>query len=67
MSKLFMNVYAWGALGITVMGLAWMLIAPPETMRTDRDGVPHFTPQVVHPQTGESVSANDLIRHYRGD
>jgi len=66
-AKLFMQVYGWSALAITVLGLGWMLISPPPSLRTDRDGVPHFTPMVEHPVTGESVSMNALIRHYRGD
>jgi hypothetical protein len=66
-AKLFMNVYGWGALAITVVGIGWTLISPPPSMRVDRDGVPHFTPQVLHPITDEAVSINELIRHYRGD
>ena len=67
MWKLLMNVYGWGAMAVILVGLAAMLIAPPASLRTDRDGVAHFTPQVEHPETGEGVSVNPLIRHYRGD
>jgi len=67
MSKIAMSIYAWGALLISVGGIAAMLIAPPPSLRTDRDGVAHFTPKVEHPETGEAVSVNTLIRHYRGD
>lgn len=66
-SKLVMALYGWGALVVTVAGMAWMFIAPPPSLRIDRDGVAHFTPLVEHPITGEAVSMNDLIRHYRGD
>jgi hypothetical protein len=66
-AKLIMNAYGWGAMAVTVVGLAWLLIAPPPSMRVDRDGVAHFTPPVEHPITGDSVSVNTLIRHYRGD
>jgi hypothetical protein len=66
-SKLLMAVYGWGALAVTVAGLAWMFIAPPPSMRVDRDGLPHFTPMVEHPISGEAVSMGELIRHYRGD
>jgi hypothetical protein len=66
-AKLFLHLYAWAALGVSVLGLSWMLIAPPPSMRLDRDGVAHFTPDVVHPITGDAVSVNALIRHYRGD
>ena len=65
--KLIMHVYGWASLAVVVGGLAWLLIFPPPSMRLDRDGVPHFTPEVEHPITGEGVSVNTLIRHYRGD
>lgn len=67
MSKIIMSIYSWGALVISVAGIAAMLIWPPQSLRVDRDGVPHFTPEVEHPETGEAVSVNTLIRHYRGD
>lgn len=66
-TKLLMGVYAWGALAVTVVGLAWMFIYPPQSLRVDRDGLPHFTPMVEHPITGEAVTMSELIRHYRGD
>jgi hypothetical protein len=66
-AKLFLHLYAWAALAATVVGLAWMLISPPPSMRLDHDGVPHFTPAVLHPVTGEGISVAELIRHYRGD
>ena len=66
-AKLLMQVYGWGAMAITIAGLAWMFAAPPPSMRVDADGVAHFTPMVEHPVTGEPVSMGALIRHYRGD
>jgi hypothetical protein len=65
--RTFMQIYAWASLAVVVAGLAWMLIAPAPSMFVDRDGIPHFMPQVLHPITGEGVSVNVLIRHYRGD
>ncbi|MDQ2089742.1 hypothetical protein [Marimonas arenosa] len=65
--KLIMHAYAWASLAVVVIGLVWLLIFPPPSMRVDRDGVPHFTPLVEHPISGEGVSVNVLIRHYRGD
>jgi hypothetical protein len=66
-SRLFMQLYAIAATAVTVAGLAWMLISPPESMRTDRYGIAHFTPEVRHPETGDGVRVHALIRHYRGD
>ena len=66
-SRLLMNLYGWGSLVAVVVGIGWTLVFPPESLRVDRDGVPHFTPQVEHMVTGEPVSMNELIKHYRGD
>ena len=66
-SRLIMNVYAWASLVVVVVGIGWTLVFPPPSLRVDRDGVPHFTPQVEHMVTGEPVSMNELIKHYRGD
>ena len=67
MPKIVMMIYSWGALIISLGGIAAMVIAPPPSLRTDRDGVPHFTPMVENPETGTAVSVNDLIRNFRGD
>ena len=65
--RMLMNIYAWTGLVVVVVGIGYTLVFPPQSLRVDRDGVPHFTPQVEHPITGEGVSVNDLIKHYRGD
>lgn len=67
MAKLFMQIYVWGGLAVTLVGLAAMLIAPPSGTRADRDGVPYFTPKVINPATSEAVDLGVLVRHYRGD
>jgi hypothetical protein len=66
-ARLFMSLYAWGSLVVVIAGLAWVLIFPPPSMFVDRNGVPHFMPQVENPITGEGISVDELIRHYRGD
>jgi hypothetical protein len=48
-------------------GLAYVYIAPPESMRLTRDGVPHFSPPVAHPMTGEAIPMERLVRHYKGE
>jgi len=67
MAKLYMHIYAWAALIVTVAGLAAMLVAPPASTRVDVDGVAYFTPKVVDPVTGKAVDLSVLVRHYRGD
>ncbi|KAF0165927.1 MAG: hypothetical protein FD157_1103 [Rhodocyclaceae bacterium] len=50
----------------SVGGFLWMTFAPPSGMKTTRDGVPYFTPPVVHPVTGQPVSVETLVQHYKG-
>jgi hypothetical protein len=52
---------------ISVLGLSYIFIAKPDYLKADRDGVPYYTPQVVHPETGEPVSLGELIRHFKGE
>ncbi len=52
---------------LSVGALVYIYAFPHESMFKSRDGVPHFTPQVMHPETGKPLSVGELIRHYRGD
>ncbi|OED42778.1 hypothetical protein AB833_05435 [Chromatiales bacterium (ex Bugula neritina AB1)] len=52
---------------ISIAGLVYVYVKPPPSMLLDRDGVAHFTPSVVHIETGEPVALGELIRHFRGD
>lgn len=62
----FMRVYAGLVTLITLAGLAYVIIAPPESLRVSRDGVPHFTPPVLNPETGKGMPVDDLVRHFKG-
>jgi hypothetical protein len=46
--------------------LAYIFAAQPSSMRVSRDGVPHFTPPTIHPETGETIAIDRLIRHFKG-
>ncbi|MBA3903031.1 MAG: hypothetical protein C0522_05045 [Rhodocyclaceae bacterium] len=50
-----------------VAGLAYVYARPPQSMLVTRDGIPHFTPPVIDPRTGEGVPVERLVRHYRGE
>jgi hypothetical protein len=52
---------------MTVLGSAYIFIAQPAYLRSDRDGVPYFTPEVENPMTNTPVDMGTLIRHYRGE
>lgn len=51
---------------ISVCALLYVFLFPPKTMFTDKYGVPHFTPQVIHPETGELLTIGQLIKHFKG-
>lgn len=52
---------------VSVGSLLWMTFAPPPGMKATKDGVPYFTPPVIHPISSEPVQVETLVRHYRGE
>jgi len=61
------QIYVALVSAVSVGALVYVYAFPPESMFKSREGVPHFTPKVMHPETGEPLSVGELIRHYRGD
>ncbi|MDP2135296.1 MAG: hypothetical protein Q8J99_16970 [Sulfuritalea sp.] len=51
---------------VSISGVLWMSFAPPPGMKATKDGVPYFTPPVVHPVTGQPVPVEILVQHYKG-
>jgi hypothetical protein len=51
---------------LNVAALVYVYAAPPPSMRASRDGVPHFTPPTIHPETGETLEIDRLVRHFKG-
>lgn len=52
---------------LSVAVLIYISIVDMPSMRNSRDGVPHLSPPVVNPDTGEALDLNRLVRHFRGD
>jgi hypothetical protein len=52
---------------VSLAALIYVYAFPPESMQVSRNGVPHFMPPVTNPNSGESMSLDELVRHYRGD
>ena len=50
----------------SIGGFFWMTFAPPPGMKATKDGVPYFTPPVVHPVTGQPLPVETLVQHYKG-
>ncbi|MBZ0132729.1 MAG: hypothetical protein K8F53_08970 [Rhodocyclaceae bacterium] len=47
-------------------GLTFVYVKPPQSMKVTRDGVPHLSPPVAHPITGEAIPLERLVQHYKG-
>ncbi|MDH3637741.1 MAG: hypothetical protein OES09_04680 [Gammaproteobacteria bacterium] len=65
--RLQMTVFAMLVAMISVGVLAYIVIVQPAYLRETRNGVPYFTPPVIHPETGEPVDLERLVEHYRGE
>ena len=44
----------------------YVYVKPPQSMKVTRDGVPHLSPPVAHPITGEAIPLERLVQHYKG-
>lgn len=67
MLKLITQSYVAIISVLSIVSLVYIYVSPPPSMFKSRDGVPHFTPKVMHPETGEPLEVGELIRHFRGD
>ena len=67
MGELLTKAYVLIVAVVSLVGLVFVYVQPPQSMLKTRDGIAHFTPEVVHPDTGKPISLNELARHYRGD
>jgi len=50
---------------ISLVGLIYIVIAAPPYLRKSSEGTPFFTPPVLHPDTGEQITIDELVRHYK--
>ncbi|MEK7820692.1 MAG: hypothetical protein AAB543_06245 [Pseudomonadota bacterium] len=61
-----MRLFAGLVAALSAAALVYVFAFPPPSMRASRDGVPHFTPPTVHPETGQPLAVGDLARHFKG-
>lgn len=62
-----LTIYVMAVAVLSVGVLLYTSFADMPSMRTDRDGVPHLSPPVINPDTGEPVDLSRLVRHFTGD
>lgn len=65
--RLLMRLFVAIAAVTSIGGHLWMTLAPPPGLKATKDGVPYFTPPVIHPVSGEPIPVETLVRHYKGE
>ncbi|HMM53732.1 MAG TPA: hypothetical protein PKC23_01805 [Candidatus Desulfobacillus sp.] len=65
-ARLLMRLFVAASLVAVVGGLGYVYVKPPEGMHVTSEGVPYLSPPVVHPVTGEAVTLEVLVHHYKG-
>lgn len=67
MATKLLTIYVLAVTVLSVGVLLYTSFADMPSMRVDRDGVPHLSPPVINPDTGEAVELSTLVRHFSGD
>jgi len=52
---------------MTVIIFIYMFTKAPESLKTSKNGVPFFTPDAIHPESGEIISIEKLVKHFKGN
>ena len=52
---------------MTVVTFFYMFTKTPESLKTSKNGVPFFTPDAIHPESGEILSIETLVKHFKGN
>ena len=61
-----MHAYLLASVAVCGWGVWQVYGHPPASLKLTRDGVPHFTPPVIDPATGQPIPVETLVRHYKG-
>ncbi|MGI9304124.1 MAG: hypothetical protein ACR2RB_15690 [Gammaproteobacteria bacterium] len=60
-----LTIFAAVAGLISLASIVYPFVHQSEYLRESREGTPFFTPPVIHPDTGEAIELDELIRHYK--
>jgi len=52
---------------LSIATLFYVFIVPMPSMFTSSDGIPHFTPNVIDPVSGETIRIKKLVQHFKGE
>lgn len=65
LARIAMRLFIAASVLAVLGGLTFVYVWPPQGMRASRDGVPHLSPPVAHPVTGEAIPLERLVQHYK--
>ena len=63
LTRIFVTVVS----AISIATLFYVFIVPMPSMYTSQGGIPHFTPNVIDPLTGDTIRIKRLVQHYKGE
>jgi hypothetical protein len=68
MQQLFLTrVFVSVVCVLSIATLFYVFIVPMPSMYTSQDGIPHFTPNVIDPLTGDTIRIKRLVQYYKGE
>lgn len=67
MTKKLSQLYLAVVAVVSLLTLVYTSFFDVPGMRVTADGVPHLSPPVLNPDTGEPVDLGVLVRHFQGD
>ena len=66
LSRIIFKSFVGLVILLSLGSLTYVYTTPIESMKNTRDGVPYFTPSVINPETGNPITVDTLVRHYKG-
>ena len=68
MQQLFLTrAFVTVVCALSIATLLYVFIVPMPSMHISRDGIPHFTPNVIDPISGETIRIKKLVQHFKGE
>lgn len=64
---IIMRTFVCTITALSLIVLLYVYAFPPKSSRMSKNGVPFFTPSVMHPETGKALDVNMLVRHFKGE
>ena len=65
--KILMRTFVGLVSLFSICCLIYVYTIPIKSMKVTRDGVPYFTPPVIHPENGNPITVGDLVQHFKGE